>query len=280
MIFTKSDFCDSKIYQEISSLLKAKYGNGGIDYIEMSEFHSSFLTGLLKVKNPRKVLEVGVAAGGTSAIILKTLQEIGSSATLVSVDLNKRYHIDPRRRTGFLVNELCPELKKDWHPYIGHCLPVYLESIGRDIDFVILDTAHTLPGELLDFIIILPYLKKNATIIFHDTHLHFFSKEQAFSTKITLDTAVGKKIICIDPSNHYNLPMISGIQINDDTLKYIDNSFSALTMPWNYMPNIEQISAYRNSIRKNYNQGYVDYFDYVVQCHRYKMLYDNGIELS
>lgn len=277
MIFTSSAFCDQKIYNDVTEILKAKYGDTGIDYIEMSAFHSSFLTGLLKAKNPKKVCEVGVAAGGTTAIILKTLRETGSSAECISVDLNTHYHLDHKKKTGFLVDELCPELKSGWKFLAGHCLPVYLESIGGDIDFAILDTAHILPGELLDFIVILPYLSKNATIVFHDTHLHYFSQFPSYATKVTLDTAVGEKVICVDPSNEYKLPMISALTVTDDTYKYIDNSFSALTMPWGYIPHMEELSAYHNSIRKNYGNNYAEYFDYIISCALRKRQIDNNV---
>lgn len=36
---------------------------------------------------------------------------------------------------------------------LGKAIPFVLERIGKDIDFLILDTAHCLPGELLDFIV-------------------------------------------------------------------------------------------------------------------------------
>ena len=37
---------------------------------EMSEFESAFLCGAIKQFRPKKILEVGVAAGATTAIIL------------------------------------------------------------------------------------------------------------------------------------------------------------------------------------------------------------------
>lgn len=39
--------------------------------IEMSPFDSGFLCGLMKKYRPKRILEVGVSAGGTTSIILR-----------------------------------------------------------------------------------------------------------------------------------------------------------------------------------------------------------------
>ena len=43
------------------------------------------------------------------------------------------------------------------------------------IDFCLIDTSHLIPGEILDFLMILPYLKDNATVVFHDVKLHTYT---------------------------------------------------------------------------------------------------------
>ena len=50
------------------------------DEPEMSEFESAFLCGLLNKFQPKKILEVGVAAGGTTAIILQCMKNIGDKS--------------------------------------------------------------------------------------------------------------------------------------------------------------------------------------------------------
>ena len=41
---------------------------------EMSEFESGFLCGILKDYKPKKIVEVGVAGGATTAIILECME--------------------------------------------------------------------------------------------------------------------------------------------------------------------------------------------------------------
>lgn len=60
---------------------------------EMTRWESGFLCGLLKKFKPKKILEVGVAGGGTSVIIRKALEMLGLSQTLhFSGDLSEEYY--------------------------------------------------------------------------------------------------------------------------------------------------------------------------------------------
>ena len=72
---------------------------------EMSEFDLAFLCGLLKIFRPKKILEVGVAGGATTAIILQTLEDIGEPYEMHSVDIAEKYHLDKsmNTETGFLL---------------------------------------------------------------------------------------------------------------------------------------------------------------------------------
>ena len=135
---------------------------------EMSCEQLSFLCGLIKEKRPKKVVEVGVAAGGTTCVLLKCVNEImGGGVEVYSVDLNEKYWRDSTKKTGYMLDELPLYLKKGHELFIGKYLPERLNEIApeRDIDFLILDTVHMLPGELLDFLAALPYLRKDAIVV-------------------------------------------------------------------------------------------------------------------
>ena len=144
---------------------------------EMSNSELGFLCGMLLEKRPRKVLEVGVAAGGTSCVIMEALERLcaedGSEVVLHSVDMSERYYRDRNQATGYMAENMvgrCPHVNHK--TYYGDMLPGYIEKIGGDIDFLILDTAHTLPGEILDFLLVLPFLRKDATVVLHDIMYH------------------------------------------------------------------------------------------------------------
>ncbi len=52
----------------------------------MSERQSGFLCGLIKEFKPKRILEIGVAAGGTTAIMLNCISMLGLETSIVSID--------------------------------------------------------------------------------------------------------------------------------------------------------------------------------------------------
>ena len=276
MLFSKKKFYDPQGYNDVLNALRTKYGAAGLRYFEKEQAQMCFLSGLIKKRNPRKIVEVGVGSGTRSAVILKTLQALRSSAKFISVDSQSRLPADPRRKSGFLVDEFFSDLKKNWELYLGNSLPVYLENIGGEIDFIILDSSTVMPGVLLDFIVAMPFLSNDATIVFNNIHDHYFSNCDCISSKVAFDTIVGEKIICPDPSNKYSLPTLGAIEVTADTSKYINNLFSALTLPWNTVLDAKQILTYRSCIRKNYSAEHAEHFDFTVNCAAQKLLSDNN----
>ena len=74
-----------------------------------------------------------------------------------------------------------PELLDRWKLFTGNTTPAFIEEIGGDIYFAFIDTAHIMPGEILNIIEILPFLKKHAIIAFDDINQH--AKEVAKITE-------------------------------------------------------------------------------------------------
>ena len=78
---------------------------------------------------------------------------------------------------------------------LGKSIAQVIEKIGHNIDMLILDTIHYLPGELLDFLICLPYLSKDAVIILDDLiFAHTGENTNAIATKVLFDLLVGEKV--------------------------------------------------------------------------------------
>ena len=75
---------------------------------------------------------------------------------LYSIDLNTEKYI------GECVEKYFPSLLKNWAIFKGNIATEFIEKIGKNIDMALIDTAHLEPGEILDFLIILPFLKEGA----------------------------------------------------------------------------------------------------------------------
>lgn len=239
------------------------------EWVEMTEFESAFLCGLLRQKRPHKILEVGVAGGGTTAIILQCLDMISRKeiCEMYSVDLAKDYYRDMTKQTGFAAESVKKRIKPDiQHTFLlGDVLPEYLETIGKNIDFVILDTMHILPGELLDFLAVFPYLNTDACVVLHDIAAsHLWGDRQTFATQLLLDTVTAQKIIIKDTDREYGYPNIGAFCISPDTKKYVQDCFHALSLTWSYMPEDDHLLKYRSCYGQYYDAGCLETFDMIV----------------
>ena len=73
----------------------------------------SFINGVIRKFRPKKILELGVAEGGSSIIILNAIRNIKNSH-LYSIDLSSNEMI------GYCVKNVFPQLSKNWNLYTGN----------------------------------------------------------------------------------------------------------------------------------------------------------------
>lgn len=242
---------------------------------EMNCEQLAFLCGLIKEKRPKKIVEVGVAAGGTTCVILECVQELGLDSFVYSIDLCDDYWQDPSKKTGYMLDMLPDSLKRKHRLITGQYLLECLDEISpeRDVDFLVLDTVHQLPGEIFDFISAYPYLKKDAVIVLHDIVLnHMGSKTFRFATKLILDVVTADKYYLFDTASlqccKMGMENIAAFQINGDTGKYIKDCFSALTITWHYIPEEHVLELYRKFVSKEYDEECLKLWDCSVKMQR------------
>ena len=135
--------------QEYLNKLQNKLSGAYLEKIDIR-----FINGMIRKYKPKKILEVGVANGGSSAVILNAIENIENSH-LYSIDkLINAYN--RTEETGWIVKEKFRNLLNKWTLYTGGITANFIEKIGGDIDFVFIDTLHYAPGEWLDILQILP----------------------------------------------------------------------------------------------------------------------------
>ena len=255
-----------EVFEEPIGILKSLSDSSA----EMTEWQLAFSCGLVKEYTPKKIVEVGTAAGGTTAVLLNCIHMLGLETEVFSIDLSDKYYRDPSKRSGYLAEE-CKGLLKNplCHKMCVGILPDFLEEIGADIDFIILDTMHCMPGELLDFLACLPMLKNGAVVIMHDIILNHLGEDLgAFATKVLLTAAVGDKIESKGDSVGYLSPGIGAFKVTEDTRKYIKDVFSALTITWRYIPDEDQIEKYRNIFSNYYGSDCMEKFEDAVNMNK------------
>ncbi|MBR2519757.1 MAG: class I SAM-dependent methyltransferase [Selenomonadaceae bacterium] len=261
----------NKIISELS-----KHGRGLENFILMSEFDSAFLCGALKTFRPKKILEIGVAAGGSTAIILQVLEEIGAPYEMHSIDLSDILLIEgyTNYSSGFLGTFAKEKIFGNLHGthklHLGKILPQVIDEIGGGIDFVILDTVHSLPGEVLDFPAVLPYLADNAVIVLHDVSLHQLRQDKCNATGVLFGAVTAEKFLNFQPEKYlFRYPNIAAFRVNEQTAANIENVFLALMLSWDYWPTDEQVKIYREHYRRFYSDALVEIFQDAVDMNAY-----------
>lgn len=238
---------------------------------EMTQSERFFLNGVIRHFRPKKLLEVGVAAGGSSAVILNAIQDI-PEAKLFSHDYNADYYRGGGEKSGFLVNMICPELAGKWDLRTGGPVARHIDSIGGGIDFVLLDTMHSNPGEFLDFLMILPYLAKDAVLVIHDIGLHMGKHEwcqKCITCGVLFAALKGRKIKPDATWNDFTheymtdglpLPNIGAVILESPAMDNVTGLFHLLSLPWDYLISASDFTIIRDHLGRHYDRRHVDQF--------------------
>ena len=230
-----------------------------------------FINGIIRKFKPKKCLEIGVAKGGSSIIILNAIKDIKNSF-LISLDLNTQLYYDDKLKTGDSVFKYFPELIEKWKLYTGEQSHKFLDKLKLKYDFLLLDTAHLAPGEFINIIEVLPFLEDNAIIVLHDIMFHlpsnhyFTTKEIKFHpSNIFLMTALyGDKLIL--EYGKKKIDNIGAIQLYSNQKKYYLNYFLLLLTPWEYIPKEKHIQELRWFIKNYYKEEiYLKLFNKAVE---------------
>ena len=224
----------------------------------MSEQQANFINGIIRKNKLKNCLEIGVAEGGSSILILNAIKDFENSI-LVSLDLFSK-------NKGYRVNKFFPELTKNWKLFTGDQPHKFLTKLKMKFDFLLLDSAHVSPGEIINFIEVLPFLKENAIVIVHDLLWHFYTRKKInknfYPSCVSLIPAIfGDKIILGNPTVN-NIVAIS--LYSNQKEKYLDY-FLLLLNFWEYMPNDNQINDLKIFIKKYYKREiYLNIFNLAV----------------
>lgn len=226
-----------------------------VKYSEMTEGERRFVHGIVQYVQPKRILEVGVAEGGGSIVLLHAIEDLPDS-TVTSIDLMEHFYRDPQKKVGFACTEKYKDHEK-WTLIGGKDPSEVIESLGEEgkFDLVVIDTAHSHPIESLNFLCVFPFLTEDCVVILHDIGLYAiktqFAQEQwhakevfphgSFATKLLFDTLVGDKVTL--PATQYKenipFPNIGACQLQSQSKDFVGNVFSMLDFPWGLVPEVQ-----------------------------------------
>lgn len=241
---------------------------------QMSNFERDLLRGTIRYFKPKRILEVGVAHGGGTVVILNSIEDMPDT-TLTSIDIMTKCWNDNTKDVAHVALKEFPD-NKNWELYTGKDPSQIIEDVAKNgkFDFLILDTVHTHPIESINFLTVLPFLTENAVMVLHDIMLgiNYVNKkpnylsnfpQNAFACKLLFDTVVGDKFTIPfsefskyekNISDEMYFPNIGVVQLNSDTRKYMYNIFSMLFFPWGL--GVERIEHIGKIIEKYYEDEY------------------------
>ena len=234
-----------------------------------------FLKRLINNANPKKIVEIGISAGGTTVNLLNWKNK---NTELFSIDIATQWHKDNAKLSGFMADEV--DVKDNYKIYRGYdYLDVYKE-IGNDIDFIIIDTTHTLPGEILTFIAALPQLKDGCIVVLHDIHLNMrYFRGSDFDPYNIAAYCTGILHGGVSSNEKYVLKSdvlsnISAFVVDKSTRDNIKDIFHLLCTTWYSYPNELNWEGYRKFVSENYSDDCKNMFNL---CLEYQSQYFNHL---
>jgi predicted O-methyltransferase YrrM len=145
------------------------WATGGI-----STADAEFLLELVAREAPELVVEIGVAAGTSSAALLYALDQLPGAPdrVLYSVDVRSTCYFDPRYATGAAADLMYPQPRAQWRRRIpSDARRITAELTPGSIDLIFVDGNHAHPWPLLDVLHLAPYARPGAWIALHDLAL-------------------------------------------------------------------------------------------------------------
>ena len=223
-----------------------------------------FLNGIIRKFKPKKIVEIGVSSGGSSIIILNAIKDI-KNAHLYSIYLN------PDKKIGRCVKQLYPNFLNNWSLYKGNVAAKFLENIGKNIDMVLIDSAHFEPAEIMDFLMVLPFVREGAIVCIHDIGNQITKSEKKYSRSECAPYIIFNLIRGIKyyPSGNRILTHdIGAIKLERNQYKYIHDYFRALGGQWQYFPKEMHINVIRNLFNKYYDNDCLIIFKEAIKFNR------------
>lgn len=263
--FIIPEACEKDILKKLPDAIK--------EISEMNEEERVFLTGLILKYKPRKVLEIGVAAGASSAVILNALEHV-DNAEFYSVDYSEKYYRDNSKQTGFFALGIKNNFKTPWRLHTGGVTAEFIEKIGLDIDFCLIDTMHVQPGEILDFLMVLPYLKSGAVIVLHDIALHLSMIEQQWSDcNVQLISVLkGQKLLPAEFDSEFTpFPNIGAVVLDKDIKDNLFDIFNLLLVYWKYSLSEHDYRVIYDYFKKHYDEYFLEIFSKTAEINKKRL---------
>ena len=141
-----------------------------------------FLTCLVSILAPRRVIEIGTLTGFSTAIIAAAIYHqhgIRDQITVETIDSHTHCSIDTGRPIGFEIPDLIPDLVATVRIHAGRESDIVREiAEPGEFGLAFIDADHRHPWPLLDVLRLAPYVQSAGWILLHDIQLGTYGKAE------------------------------------------------------------------------------------------------------
>ena len=139
--------------------------------------------------------------------------------------------------------------------------------IGNAIDLIILDTSHTIPGELLDYLVVFPYLADESFVIIDDLFtplIHQLTPYKSETAHLQIAPRLLYSSICgekVDIKGNKSEIFQYGIKkIDKKNISQLAAISELLLLPWHSQIGLKGVMDYSEILQKHYSADVTDNF--------------------
>jgi Methyltransferase domain len=196
-----------------------------------------FLAELVAHEQPTTVVEIGVAAGTSSAALLAALDQLPGPRVLYSIDVRPTCYFDPQRKTGAAVAEMYPTPRAQWGRAFGSDAR-HAANVGHRFDLAFIDANHHHPYPLLDVVRLAGVLKPGAWIALHDLELpRLYPQWQSHGPMWLFELWPDAKV-----HGQGDAENIGAVRLPEDLRELLAPFKALLARPWEQTPTLAEIN--------------------------------------
>ena len=202
---------------------------------------AEFLTEIIAANQPETIVEIGVASGVSSAVILRALDALPDPAgrILRSCDIVPACYFDARYATGEAVRSMYPAPQSQWLLDTNLDTRRFSQSAApASVDLTFIDANHYHPWPLLDLLHMSVAARPWSWVVLHDINLPQVSPEfQAWGAKWLFEAWPFAKVTGggIDGN-------IGAVQLPGDPRALIPVAARLLQRPWEFAPTLWHVA--------------------------------------
>jgi predicted O-methyltransferase YrrM len=202
---------------------------------------AEFLFETILAHQPATVVEIGVASGVSSAVILSALDALPDSVsrTLTSCDIVPRCYFDAQYATGDAVRTMYPASRARWMLDTNLDTRRLSQTMApASIDLLFIDANHYHPWPLLDLLHLSVAARPWSWVVLHDINLpHVSPALQAWGAKWLFEAWPLAKITGGGPDGN-----IGAVQLPDDPRMLIPTAKRLLQRRWEFAPTLWHVA--------------------------------------